>query len=385
MTDLHDPDILVLTETWLKGDEDAFLLHQICNQTESKIFNFRYFNRNYAIGGGVAILYKNFFSTELLYSNVTTDFELHLLRLRYFKITFFIAAVYRPPNGNLKSFLEVFIDTVLYDCLEEPIVILGDFNVHVNDDSATSTKLLKDTLFEFDLIQNVKQSTHNKGNILDLLISNSSALLKDVDIDETTPSDHYFITCVLESFVISKKKKLKMFRPYAKVSWDRLAYDLNLTLSLNDHITDLDFKSQFLIELMGHLIEEHAPTDTKYFNDCRFYDSYLRELKRVKRKAERAYRKHPNLTNRLLYREKLADSKLAFASKKAEYFGSLLQQNDRSSLKHSALKDLLGKSNIETLPQTTKTDNELAEDFNTFFLEKVDKLTKDRVGAELKN
>ena len=89
---------------------------------------------------------------------------------------------------------------------------------------------------------------------------------------------------------------------------------------------------------MGHLIDEHAPTDTKYFNDCRFYDGYLRELKRVKRKAERAYRKHPNLTNRLLYREKLADSKLAFASKKAEYFGSLLQQNDRSSLKHSALE-----------------------------------------------
>ena len=190
----------------------------------------------------------------------------------------------------------------------------------MNDDSATSTKLLKDTLFEFDLIQNVKQSTHSKGNILDLLISNSSALLKDVDIDETTPSDHYFITCVLESFVISKKKKLKIFRPYAKVSWDRLAYDLNLTLSLNDHITDPDLKSQFLIDLMGHLIEEHAPTDTKYFNDCRFYDSYLRELKRVKRKAERAYRKHPNLTNRLVYREKLADSKLAFASKKAEYF-----------------------------------------------------------------
>ena len=66
---------------------------------------------------------------------------------------------------------------------------------------------------------------------------------------------------------------------------------------------------------MGHLIDEHAPTDTKDFNDCRFYDSYLRELKRIKQ-AERAYRKHRNLTNRLLYSEKLADSKLAFASKK---------------------------------------------------------------------
>ena len=88
--------------------------------------------------------------------------------------------------------------------------------------------------------------------------------------------------------------------------------------------------AKILVDLMRLPIDEHALTGLKYFNERRFCDN-LRQLKRIERKAERAYRKHSNLTNRLIYREKLADSKLSFATKK-----------DESTLKLTALKDLLG-------------------------------------------
>ena len=68
-------------------------------------------------------------------------------------------------------------------------------------------KNFKDVSFEFDLVQNALQPKHNKGNILDLMISNTSAILKDVDIDETTPSVYLIFTCLLESIVICNKKR----------------------------------------------------------------------------------------------------------------------------------------------------------------------------------
>ena len=77
------------------------------------------------------------------------------------------------------------------------------------------------------------------------MISNTSAILKDVDIDETTPSDQYFISCWLESIVTCNKRKLKIFRPYPKVSRETLANYLTLTLNLNDHIIDPEMKSNF--------------------------------------------------------------------------------------------------------------------------------------------
>ena len=211
-------------------------------------------------------------------------------------------------KGNLKDLHETLIDDVLSDCLDEPIVILDEFNVHVNDETASSAKPVKDISFVLDLVQNVFQTTHNKGKILDLMTSNTSAILKYVHIDEKT-SDHFFTTCSLESIVIYNKRKLNIFRTYAKVLWEILANDLTLTLSVNDHIIDLELKSEFLEDLLGQFTDGNFPQATNILLKARF-------LIVVYEKLNTPYRNYPNSTNRLNYREKIVDSKLAFASKK---------------------------------------------------------------------
>lgn len=49
------------------------------------------------------------------------------------------------------------------------IILLGDFNFHVND-TADSMEFL-DVLACLGLLQHVKRATHNHGNTLDLVIT----------------------------------------------------------------------------------------------------------------------------------------------------------------------------------------------------------------------
>ena len=57
-------------------------------------------------------------------------------------------------------------------------VILGAFNMHINDMSSTDVVIFNYTLKELGLTQHVITSTHNKGNILDLTFTEEAASIK---------------------------------------------------------------------------------------------------------------------------------------------------------------------------------------------------------------
>ena len=48
------------------------------------------------------------------------------------------------------------------------IVILGDFNLHINDQEDLNTGIFIDTITALGLDQYIDFATHNKGNSLDL-------------------------------------------------------------------------------------------------------------------------------------------------------------------------------------------------------------------------
>ena len=88
-----------------------------------------------------------------------------------------LAIIYRPPpsqkNGltadlffkEFGIFLEKLVPTT------QPLIILGDFNFHL--DIATDYHAMK-FLDTFNLIQFIKAPTHKDGHILDLVISRSN-------------------------------------------------------------------------------------------------------------------------------------------------------------------------------------------------------------------
>ena len=48
-------------------------------------------------------------------------------------------------------------------------IILGDFNMHVDDVTDTEAIIFNDTMTALGLDQHVMNETHNKGNVLDLI------------------------------------------------------------------------------------------------------------------------------------------------------------------------------------------------------------------------
>ena len=92
------------------------------------------------------------------------------------KLSTRVVVVYRPPlsrkNGlryehfsvEWASYIEQFVE------VQEELLIVGDFNIHV-DSSNNESQSFIDILNANGLIQHVKSFTHQKGHILDLVIT----------------------------------------------------------------------------------------------------------------------------------------------------------------------------------------------------------------------
>ena len=111
--------------------------------------------------------------------------------------------VYVPPNSpdiyhsNLRQYLYSFVSSS-----PNPI-ILGDFNYpDIRWDRLEgvqyNSSMFCDLLFELDICQYVKQSTHVRGNILDLVLAPSSICIQNLTVHNagtfSLSSDHYFVS-----------------------------------------------------------------------------------------------------------------------------------------------------------------------------------------------
>ena len=74
-----------------------------------------------------------------------------------------------------------------------PLLIVGDFNVHVDDRADTSSAKLHDILVNHCLQQHVTPPTHVGGHILDLFITRDSQDIVMMPIDTPLHSDHSLV------------------------------------------------------------------------------------------------------------------------------------------------------------------------------------------------
>ena len=140
-------------------------------------------------GGGVAVVYKNTMGFAEIPTLSFTTFE-------YLDAKFKnpggkpirMVVLYRPPMNNTKEcekFLKEFANLVEVVILDKStLIITADFNYHVDNindaDAASFLSLLKD----LGLHQHVKTPTHEKGHILDLILTRESeSLVRNIEID----------------------------------------------------------------------------------------------------------------------------------------------------------------------------------------------------------
>ena len=83
---------------------------------------------------------------------------------------FHCVLVYRPPGKN-SSFLAEFGDFLASIICLDRILLIGDFNAHVNKSTDTFATDFLNVTDSFHFTQHVSGPTHNKGNTLDLVFT----------------------------------------------------------------------------------------------------------------------------------------------------------------------------------------------------------------------
>jgi len=179
-------DFMLLTETWQQSMEFSHLI-ELCPVDCSFIST----PLLLGCGGGLAVVYRNQFICHLMSSNTYSSFELQMSKVGR-SDSFYCILVYRPP-GSLGPFLSDFADFLSSIIKLNRVIIVGDFNIHV-DNAVCNTVLnflhLMDT---FNFVQHVSGPTHDKGHLLDLVFSHGLNI-DDVCTEDVYVSDH---KCVL--------------------------------------------------------------------------------------------------------------------------------------------------------------------------------------------
>ena len=187
-------DFLFLTETWLSPDSPPSIL----NLLTPSGYSFHHVPRPSGRGGGIGCVYKSEFTLTYPTTPTYLSFEHMLVKFTCASKSFVILAIYRPPSASKSDFI-----TELSELLENlasttsTLVVLGDFNIHVDNVDDPFTSSFFSLLETFDLKQHIALPTHDSGHILDLIITRNSETLSQYGVTEPSLSDHSAVFCEL--------------------------------------------------------------------------------------------------------------------------------------------------------------------------------------------
>ncbi|CAB3988107.1 Hypothetical predicted protein [Paramuricea clavata] len=182
----HTPDLVVVTETWITDKESA--VKTLSTPSTYKFFDEPRLNRR---GSGIGLLFKE----NILVTKIAGEFSEYLV--------------------------SVVLNT-------DPVLIVGDFNIHVDcHDNTDAVKLLE--LFEsVGLGQHVHTPTHCSGHTLDLIVTRQTdQIIASSPRADCLFSDHIAVFCQLQLDRVPRINSKVSYRNLAAINLDALRKDLS--------------------------------------------------------------------------------------------------------------------------------------------------------------
>ena len=177
------------------------------------------------------------------------------------------------------------------------LVLLGDFNIHINKLDNQDTQAYLDTMEALGLVQHIDQQTHQLGNTLDLVYTGS---LEPIRIYHAFTSSYISDHCLVGIELQMKKQLVKTesskTRSYRKFNPSDFEANFN-----NTSILEQDSFEQAVIELEKELtrtLDELAPLQDrrkKKQPSRPWYNATLKEQRRIVRTREHIYNRDRQL------------------------------------------------------------------------------------------
>ncbi len=258
-------DVLCLTETWLKPNYYIGL-----NESTPPSYCYKHEPRQTGRGGGVATIYSDILSVTQKTGYRFNLFEILMLNVTLSDIqkksvlSLALATVYRPP-GPYTDFLKEFAD-FLSDLLvnADKALIVGDFNIHVDNPNDALGLAFTDLINSFGVKQNVTGPTHRYNHTLDLIISHGIDLT-DIDIvpqsDDVT--DHFLVSCMLHitdiNYMAPRYRPGRTIVPATKDRFTNNLPDLSQLLCVPINTNELDKMTSNMGTILSNTLETVAP------------------------------------------------------------------------------------------------------------------------------
>jgi hypothetical protein len=215
-----------------------------------------------------------------------------------------ITLIYRPPSSGTDNMDEL---CALIESAAQESIFIGDFNTpDINwreEQSSAKYRKILESVLGAEMVQLVDFSTHEKGNILDLILTNCSNRI--IDVQETGKlgnSDHCAISLEVAVKVSREKKKTK--RP----AWQRADYQ-----SIRTALGEIDWKRNltgtveedwcYFKNRIHENIEKFVPAQKTFKNHRpRWLTQDIVRLIRRKKVAWKQYRLYGTVENLNMYK-----------------------------------------------------------------------------------
>ena len=146
----------------------------------------------------------------------------------------------------------------------EPLIITGDFNIHVNNTNDSDACEFLDLLASLGLKQYVIGSTHEGDHTLDLVITRQyDQVIKSALMIDRFISDHATVLCQLDSVKPCTAVKEISYRQLKSIDMDALRADLTTSELCTNVFTDLDMMVSCYNSTPLWLLDKYAPLRTK--------------------------------------------------------------------------------------------------------------------------
>ena len=371
-------DMIVVTETWLNGD-DKVVLGNMCPDN----FTVHHNPRKSGIGGGLAFLHRNNIKVSPLQSPTYRTMETMMLSINTQAHNYHVVIVYRPPpSAKNKLTVPMFkedLSSLLKSCavVSNKLIILGDFNVHVNDSNDNLAAFFLDSLSSFGLTQHVTAATSKLGHTIDLVITRKNDKLLSLDVFEPLISDHKLVNFTIPTAVtkICEKKKIT-FRKFDKIDCNKLCTHLENSELYTTDSNDVNFLADLYDCTISKIIDDLAPLQTKVVVDrvtAPWFTNEIANSRRLRRKMERKWRRTHCAVDFEAYKQaKNQVVRLVFLAKSSFFTNEIENSSGNQKELFKIINNLMHKKKVKKLPDVdTKL---LPEQFNDFFYSKIDKI-----------
>ena len=273
----------------------------------------------------------------------------------------------------------------------EPVIICGDFNVHMDNVADTNnTQTLNDLLNSMSLKQHVTLPTHVHGpgpracfgfNITRL----SDTIVLDAPRIDSFLSDHATVLCNLNMMKSELTVKKVTFRKFKSINIDQFKNDLCASSLICDAPLDLDRLAYMYNNTLASVLNTHAPLRSRTVvtrAQVPWFTDEIREAKRLRRRAERKWRLSVLDVDLKAFKFQKNKTTYMYIMNKTccEFYTDFIDKNCVKNQRKlfSAVKQLLNQDSDTLFPQNCNKLN-LANQIGSYFVKKI---TDIRVGLD---